>query len=96
MEVVIIYGLSAVELKRLIQLTKETDSYYIGKRNISAEYNPKEPYNFADRKNYFNSTVRQNYESLHKTLLYTDTPQKLDDAMETFMEISNCFADLGE
>lgn len=84
------------ELKRLIRLTKETDSYYIGKRNISAEYNPKEPYNFAGWKDCFNNTVKQNYESLHQTLLYTDTPQKFDDALETFMEISSRFAELGE
>lgn len=103
-DVVRLYQLSEIqlflqdkeELKRLIQLTKKTDSYYIGKRNISADYNPNEPYNFAGWKDYFNNIVKQNYESLHKTLLYTDTPQKFDDAQETFMEISNRFAELGE
>ena len=84
------------ELKRLLQLTKETDSYYIGKRNISAEYNPKESYSFDSWKDCFNSAVKRNYESLYKTLLYTDTPQKFVDALETFMEISNQFAKLGE
>jgi len=94
-DVVRLYRLSEIqaflqneeELKRLIRLTKETDSYYIGKRNISADYNPKEPYIFASWKDCFNSMVKQNYESLHQTLLYTDTPQKFDDALETFMEI---------
>lgn len=84
------------ELKRLVRLTKETDSYYIGKRNISAEYNPKEPYNFMGWENYFDSVVKHNYESLHQMLLYTDTPQKFDDALETFMEINSQFAELGE
>ena len=41
------------ELKRLVQLTKETDFYYIGKRNVSAEYDPKAPYCFTGWENYF-------------------------------------------
>lgn len=28
------------ELKRLVQITKDTDAYYIGKRHISVEYAP--------------------------------------------------------
>lgn len=46
--------------------------------------------------NYFDSVVKHNYESLHQMLLYTDTPQKFDDALETFMEINSQFAELGE
>lgn len=84
------------ELKRLIRLTKETDSYYIGKRNISVAYNPKESYNFPSWENYFDGMVKHNYESLHQTLLYTDTPQKFDDALKTFTEISGQFTALGE
>lgn len=103
-DVVRLYQLSEIqsflqdkdELKRLIGLTKETDSYYIGKRNISVEYNPKEPYSFEGWKHYFNNTVKQNYEELHKTLLYTDAPQNFDLAIETFTEISRLFAEIGE
>lgn len=34
------------ELKRLIKVTKETDSYYLKKREIPKEYNPKGMYDF--------------------------------------------------
>lgn len=36
------------ELKHLIQMTKDTDSFYLGKRNISKEYNPAETYSFEN------------------------------------------------
>ena len=84
------------ELKRLVQLTKDTDSYYIGKRNISAEYDPTGAYNFASWQQYFDSTIRSTYESLHTTLLYTDEKQDFDVAVNTFKQISGRLTEIGE
>ena len=84
------------ELKRLVQLTKDTDSYYIGKGNISAEYDPTGAYDFASWKQYFDSTIRSTYESLHTTLLYTDEKQDFDIAIKTFEQVSARLAQIGE
>lgn len=84
------------ELKRLIQATKETDSYYLEKRGITKEYNPKGAYDFDSWKQYFTSQIRSRYETLHKDLLYTDEPQKFDDALYVFAEINGIFAEIGE
>jgi len=84
------------ELKRLITLTKATDAYYLEKRNLSVSYNSLAAYNFQDWKDLLDDKVKRNYESLHKTLLYTDEPQKIDDAVSVFTSISQLFAELGE
>lgn len=85
-----------VELKRLIQATKETDSYYLEKRGIAKEYNPQGAYDFGSWKQYLNSQIRSRYETLHKDLLYTDEPQKFDDALYAFSEINKIFTEIGE
>ena len=84
------------ELKRLVQLTKDTDAYYIGKRNIFAEYDPTGAYNFASWQQYFDSAIRSTYESLHTTLLYTDEKQDFDIAVKTFEQVSARLAQIGE
>lgn len=84
------------ELKRLIQATKETDSYYLEKRGITKEYNPKGAYDFDSWKQYFTSHIRSRYETLHKDLLYTDEQQKFDDALYAFSEINKIFTEIGE
>ena len=84
------------ELKRLIDITKQTDSYYLEKRNISKEYNPVGAYDFDSWKHYLNEQVRETYENLHKELLYTDEQQNFDDAISVFFEINNILKDIGE
>ncbi len=84
------------ELKRLVQLTKETDSFYIGRRNISAEYDPTGPYNFPAWQHHFNAAIRSTYESLHETLLYTDEKQDFDMAIKTFDQINTILIDIEE
>ena len=84
------------ELKRLILLTKETDSYYLEKRGVSAEYNPTGPYAFDAWKYHFNSQVRTTYESLHRNLLYTDEQQSFDDALSAFTEINEILKGIEE
>lgn len=84
------------ELKRLVQLTKETDSFYIGRRNISAEYDPSGPYNFPVWQHHFDATIRSTYESLHETLLYTDEKQDFNMAFQTFVVINDMLSVIGE
>lgn len=84
------------ELKRLLQLTKETDSYYLNKRDISKEYNPLGAYDFESWKKYFTSQVKTIYESMHNDLLYTDEKQNFDEALEIFSEINKILARIGE
>lgn len=84
------------ELKRLIDITKQTDSYYLEKRNISHEYDPNGAYDFESWRCYLNEQVRSVYENLHKELLYTDEQQNFDDALAAFSEISNVLKGVGE
>lgn len=99
-----LYGLSEIksfladteELKRLIRITKETDSYYLSKRNINVKYNPVGSYDFGGWNHYFTAEIRKTYESLHKELLYTDIQQNFDDALNAFTEIDKILKNLGE
>lgn len=84
------------ELKRLIDITKQTDSYYLEKRNISEGYDPIGEYDFDSWKLYLNGRVRSTYENLHKELLYTDKQQSFDDALGAFAEINEILKGIGE
>ena len=84
------------ELKRLIRITKDTDSYYLEKRGVSKEYDPTGPYDFDKWKRHLTSNVRSIYENLHKELLYTDEHQNFDDAIKAFEEINNILKSIGE
>ena len=57
-------------LKQLLKLTKETDSFYLQKCNISEDYDPLRAYAFENWKQYFNDEIRGRYETLHEDLLY--------------------------
>lgn len=84
------------ELKKLVNLTKQTDSYYLDKRGIPQEYNPIGKYDFNTWENKLNPRIRLRYESLHKDLLYTDEKQNFNDALTTFREINNIFKEINE
>lgn len=84
------------ELKRLIQVTKETDSYYLEKRIIPKEYNPKGAYDFDSWESKFTNEIRLRYETLHKDLLYTDEQQCFDEVLKTFKAINNIFKEIDE
>jgi predicted nucleotidyltransferase component of viral defense system len=84
------------ELKRLVKLTKDTDSYYLEKRNIPNEYNPLGAYAFDSWKDKFDPKIKERYESLHEELLYTDEQQDLDEAIEIFKLIDRRLQDIGE
>ncbi len=84
------------ELKRLIKLTKETDSIYLKKRNIPKEYNPLAQYDFEEFKEYFNDEIKGLYENLHKTLLFTNDVQSFNEAINTFSEIDKILKSISE
>lgn len=84
------------ELKRLIKITKETDSFYLEKREIPKEYNPLGLYDFNAWKKELNSTIRSRYETLHKDLLYTDVKQNFEDAINTFSKINEILEEINE
>ena len=84
------------ELKRLVRLTKETDSFYIGRRNISAEYDPTGLYDFSAWQHHLDAAIRSTYESLHETLLYTDEKQDFDLAVDAFRKISDLLFEVEE
>ena len=84
------------ELKRIISLTKETDSFYLTKRNISPQYNPLSPYNFKEFEYCFSDEIRDIYESMHNDLLYTNEKQDFDEAIRTFNEIDDLLKIIGE
>ena len=84
------------ELKRLVKLTKDTDSFYISRRNISEEYDPSGPYDFPSWQHHFDSGIQSTYENLHRTLLYTDERQDFNAAVETFQKISLLLSEIGE
>lgn len=83
-------------LKRLIQNTKDTDSFYLNKRNICTEYDPTGLYAFEEWSHYFTPDIKNIYENLHKDLLYTDTPQKFDDAVNAFTEVNRILKNINE
>lgn len=84
------------ELKRIIKLTKETDSYYLEKRNIPKEYNPLGPYNFLKFKDCFNDEIKTIYEELHKDLLYTNEKQNFLDSLIVFEKINNILINIDQ
>ena len=83
------------ELKRLMELTKQTDSAYLEKRNISENYNPTGSFGFALWKLEF-MTAKDTYEHLHEELLYTDEKQSFDEAVGVFEKINELLIQIGE
>lgn len=83
------------ELKRLIDLTKKTDSVYLEKRNIPETYDPTGPFGFDAWKSDF-LAAKDAYEHLHEELLYTDEKQSFEDAIKTFEQIDDILQEIGE
>ncbi|MCH5296987.1 MAG: nucleotidyl transferase AbiEii/AbiGii toxin family protein [Ruminococcus sp.] len=84
------------EVKRLLQLTKNTDSAYLEKRNIPKEYNPLGAYNFDAWRDRFDTRIKDIYEQLHKSLLYTNEKQDFNKAVSAFEKINQKFIESGE
>ena len=83
-----------IELERLIKLTKETDSFYLRKRNIPVEYNPLGDYDFDKFKIHFSEEIKKIYENLHKNLLYTHEKQDFEEAIKIFKEINSILKEI--
>lgn len=85
-----------VQLKYIMNLTKNTDSHYLEKRNIPKEYNPLEAFDFERWRGCFDDSVRRIYEKLHMDLLYTNEQQNFDDAVKCFEKLDGIFKSIGE
>ncbi len=83
------------ELKRLMDLTKKTDSVYLEKRNLPENYDPTGAYGFNKWKAEF-LTAKDVYERLHEDLLYTDEKQVFADAVDAFENINRILEAIGE
>lgn len=83
------------ELKHLVAVTKQTDSAYLGKRNIPKDYNPTEAYDFPKWEALF-MKAKDVYEKLHEELLYTDEKQHFDDAVKAFELVNQIMTEIGE
>lgn len=83
-------------LKKLVRMTKETDSFYFEKRHLDILYDPLEPYHFEQWSSALNEEVRNAYEKLHLTLLYTDEKQDFSKAIQIFTSISETLKNIDE
>lgn len=83
-------------LKSLIQKTKQTDGFYLEKRNVPKEYQPMTAYDFSAWESCFNERIRARYESLHMDLLYTNEKQDFEKALGVFRQINALFAEMEE
>ena len=84
------------ELKRLIRITKDTDKYYLLKRNTNQDYDPTGKYDFPSWKHCLTEQVRSIYENLHTNLLYTVEKQNFDEALTVFEKIDKILNNIHE
>ena len=84
------------EFKKIVKITKETDSFYLEKRSIPKSYNPLGSYNFVSWSNLFNDEIKKIYEGLHIDLLYTNEKQDFNIAVNTFNEINQLLQSINE
>lgn len=84
------------ELKRLLQLTKQTDSFYLNKRNITVEYNSIGPYDFNSWKEKLDDEIKSIYEKLHLSLLYKREKLDFSDVLNSLEYINSVFIEIGE
>ncbi len=84
------------QLKNLLNITKNTDMYYLSKRNIPLSYNPVAAYDFDSWSHLLDDEIKKRYETLHIDLLYTDTPQCFSDVINTLVAINQLFIRIDE
>lgn len=84
------------ELKRLIQLTKESDIVYLEKRKTTEDYDPAAAYDFSSWSSCLDSSIQSIYEQLHKELLYTDEMQDFGSAVNILSKIGEIFSQIQE
>ena len=79
------------EFKRIVKITKNTDSFYLQKRLVPKSYNPLGSFEFDKWRHLFNDEIRKIYEGLHIDLLYTNEKQDFTIAVNTFSKINKLF-----
>lgn len=77
------------ELKRIVQMTKQTDSHYLAKRKIPDNYNPLGAYDFNKWSYLLDDSIKIVYERLHNVLLYVNIKQEFNLAIRTFQDIDS-------
>lgn len=84
-------------LKLLLSKTKETDSFYLQKRNVSVEYNPLGNYDFDSWKEYLDINVQSNYIKLSDNLLFDkNTKLDFDKVFVVFNKLNEIFKEINE
>lgn len=84
------------ELKRLVHITKNTDYFYLEKRENSFSFNPMSTYDFDHWADRFDDNVKRQYESLHENLLYKDVKQNLNDALHVLNIVNSILSNINE
>lgn len=84
------------ELKRLVHITKNTDHFYLEKRENSFSFNPMSNYDFDHWADRFDDNVKRQYESLHENLLYKDVKQNLNDALHVLNIVNSILSNINE
>lgn len=85
------------QLKRILELTKETDIEYLEKRHSAIGYNPLGPFDYERWKDVLlKPEIKKRYENLHLDLLYTSKQQPFSEALEAFDEVHDILSDIGE
>ena len=84
------------KLKEIVQITKQTDSAYLVKREIPKEYRPEGLYDYDTWKEKFTNEIRANYEDLHNSLLYTNQKQDWIIVEKVFSKINQILKEINE
>ncbi len=84
------------DLKRLVRLTKDTDSFYLGRRGLAHDYDPTGPYGFYLWQEKFTQEIRARFESLSTDLIYWGTKHHFDDAIHSFERIDAILKEIDE
>jgi predicted nucleotidyltransferase component of viral defense system len=83
-------------LKETVKETKENDYVYFEKRNLKSQYDLKGPFDFESWKDLIDGPSNQNYQNLHKDLLFTNQKQKIEEAFIVLNEISRLLKSIKE
>ncbi|HAQ56228.1 MAG TPA: hypothetical protein DCR44_02325 [Acholeplasmatales bacterium] len=83
-------------LKAIVSIAKQDATSYLENRSIPIGYASTAPYEFRFWETMLSRDVREQYESLHKSLLYTDQKPSLDDAIDVLRSIDDILTRIGE
>ena len=85
------------QLKKILELTKETDVKYLEKRSTARDYNPLGPFAYETWKDaLLKPEIKKRYESLHLDLLYTSEKQSFSEALNVFDKVNAILSKIGE